>query len=588
MPSARKNFYVVTKGRVPGIYDTWTEAAAQKDDLPDAIYEGFETYAQAREVWDKAVDKGWVKRCNPDAGAKGKKGSPSRRPLGASSSCSAIEDARTTTMNTPPSTEWYVVTRGIKPGVYSTWREASQYVTNVIGALYDPFESELEALRAFTTASVQGQIEVVDRDGHLLHGPPRYQPPAQEFTPPATPVKSEPNDFRLDHDYHAPEPEMAGMLGQMSISAAPSRSSDSLSYVTASPAPSYASPSATYYRRETKQAVPSPQGISQYHSLPATRLPSPERSKPIQRATSDRAIEDSTPRHSPSAHRTVRATVGAPDDLEDFPADGCRVLIPRNQPVLSPLSTSGISLRSVDGPRAESYVSAPSPRKSSSRTSTRHLDSPQAFSAVGSPSPVIISKSPSVGSPSVRATPAGSPAIRNPSVRATPAGSPATIRNPSVRATPAGSPATIRNPSVKTTPVGTPSLRILSTMGSSPTTDSPSRHETDVEISPGARRSPSTLSSAIESPSIRSTPGSEMSHGNAILTSPLPFDIRNGTSMFSGDHCSPRIRSRVASPSSPQGLGLTPAPSLQSVYEPVFDPRSPVSKKVSVPETAMK
>lgn len=43
----------------------------------------------------------------------------------------------------------YVVWRGVQPGVYSTWAEASQHVSGYPGAKYKSFESRAEAEAAF-------------------------------------------------------------------------------------------------------------------------------------------------------------------------------------------------------------------------------------------------------------------------------------------------------------------------------------------------------------------------------------------------------------------------------------------------------
>lgn len=44
---AKKKFYVVKKGKVPGIYSTWDECKAQVDGYPGAIYKGFVTKEEA-------------------------------------------------------------------------------------------------------------------------------------------------------------------------------------------------------------------------------------------------------------------------------------------------------------------------------------------------------------------------------------------------------------------------------------------------------------------------------------------------------------------------------------------------------------
>lgn len=50
---AKKNFYVVRKGRVPGIYSTWDECKAQTDGFAGADYKGFETEEEAKKYFDE-------------------------------------------------------------------------------------------------------------------------------------------------------------------------------------------------------------------------------------------------------------------------------------------------------------------------------------------------------------------------------------------------------------------------------------------------------------------------------------------------------------------------------------------------------
>ncbi len=44
---------------------------------------------------------------------------------------------------------WYVVTVGARPGIYTNWKEAKQYVDGYSGALYKKYHSQEEAEDAF-------------------------------------------------------------------------------------------------------------------------------------------------------------------------------------------------------------------------------------------------------------------------------------------------------------------------------------------------------------------------------------------------------------------------------------------------------
>ena len=46
---AKKKFYVVVKGRQPGLFHNWDETKAQVNGFPDAIFKGFSTMEGAKE-----------------------------------------------------------------------------------------------------------------------------------------------------------------------------------------------------------------------------------------------------------------------------------------------------------------------------------------------------------------------------------------------------------------------------------------------------------------------------------------------------------------------------------------------------------
>lgn len=46
---AKKKFYIVVKGRQPGLFHTWDETKEQVNGFPDAIFKGFSTMEGAEE-----------------------------------------------------------------------------------------------------------------------------------------------------------------------------------------------------------------------------------------------------------------------------------------------------------------------------------------------------------------------------------------------------------------------------------------------------------------------------------------------------------------------------------------------------------
>lgn len=54
---AKKRFYAVKNGRVPGVYPTWDEAKAQVDGFSGAVYKGFTTEVEARTYMNNDTDQ---------------------------------------------------------------------------------------------------------------------------------------------------------------------------------------------------------------------------------------------------------------------------------------------------------------------------------------------------------------------------------------------------------------------------------------------------------------------------------------------------------------------------------------------------
>lgn len=55
--NSKKKYYVVWKGRIPGIYQTWAEAKEQIDKFENAVYKAFTNSEQAREAFEEDYRK---------------------------------------------------------------------------------------------------------------------------------------------------------------------------------------------------------------------------------------------------------------------------------------------------------------------------------------------------------------------------------------------------------------------------------------------------------------------------------------------------------------------------------------------------
>ena len=57
MPAQRRKFYVVWKGRKPGIYPSWEEAKRQVEGFPNARYRAFDSLEEARRAFARDADE---------------------------------------------------------------------------------------------------------------------------------------------------------------------------------------------------------------------------------------------------------------------------------------------------------------------------------------------------------------------------------------------------------------------------------------------------------------------------------------------------------------------------------------------------
>ncbi|KAH8102762.1 hypothetical protein DFH11DRAFT_1735401 [Phellopilus nigrolimitatus] len=66
-------------------------------------------------------------------------------------------------------TRWYVITAGLRTGVFNDWLEAGRYVSGVTGAIYKGYDSEEEATDAFNEAVRAGHVRVVPDINNILN-----------------------------------------------------------------------------------------------------------------------------------------------------------------------------------------------------------------------------------------------------------------------------------------------------------------------------------------------------------------------------------------------------------------------------------
>ena len=109
----KPKFYVVWKGRTPGVYRTWEQCQRQTAGVQGAKFKSFPTYAEAMAAFE-----------HPEL----HKNKPSDK---------------------PKKTMYYVVWSGHEPGIYTNWNEAKAQIEGANRPLYKSFGSKELAEKAY-------------------------------------------------------------------------------------------------------------------------------------------------------------------------------------------------------------------------------------------------------------------------------------------------------------------------------------------------------------------------------------------------------------------------------------------------------
>ncbi|ROW07367.1 hypothetical protein VMCG_03830 [Cytospora schulzeri] len=151
-------WYAVQKGRQPGLYRTWEDCAAQVKGFPGARFKGCGCVelgtAQERQwalddsdtvvVLLLLITEAWIfSACQECQWALDDSAAFVAE---ASSLFGAAAAALSTLPTSSPSSKFYAVATGRKPGVYLTWRECEAQVRGFVGARYKSFASRDDAV----------------------------------------------------------------------------------------------------------------------------------------------------------------------------------------------------------------------------------------------------------------------------------------------------------------------------------------------------------------------------------------------------------------------------------------------------------
>ncbi|KAJ7097100.1 hypothetical protein B0H15DRAFT_945771 [Mycena belliarum] len=135
---AKKAAYTVFCGRETGVFRTWAEASAQVTGASCSIYRGYCTVDEARDAFAYAVAHHW-----PSMDLS------SFNPLNGSEPFDNDND------------KWYVVYKGITPGVYRSHLECQLNTVGISKALHESVHGRDTAMEKYARAVRQGEVSFI-------------------------------------------------------------------------------------------------------------------------------------------------------------------------------------------------------------------------------------------------------------------------------------------------------------------------------------------------------------------------------------------------------------------------------------------
>ncbi|KAJ7617993.1 hypothetical protein FB45DRAFT_1034231 [Roridomyces roridus] len=147
--------YVVFRGHHVGLVPTWPQCSQATQQFRFSLFQGYQSSTVAAAAFDYALDHGWVSTQatlatvpvprasvpGPIAVATGPEPAPlSRR---------AVDDL------------WYIVYRGVHPGIFPTFLECALNVLGYEGAVHESVHTFAEAQAKFARAQRGGEVVVL-------------------------------------------------------------------------------------------------------------------------------------------------------------------------------------------------------------------------------------------------------------------------------------------------------------------------------------------------------------------------------------------------------------------------------------------
>ncbi|KAJ7430147.1 hypothetical protein B0H11DRAFT_2247749 [Mycena galericulata] len=145
----KKAAYTVFYGNPSGVFLTWDEAAAAVRGVKGSIFRGYATVPDAHAAYAYARARGWTRSLNgPVEPSMAALPSPSQ-PLDSVNPLHGTDALNET---------WYIVYRGIRPGVYHSFLEVMLNTSGLSNTLYDSVTGRAEAFALFAQAQEDGNV----------------------------------------------------------------------------------------------------------------------------------------------------------------------------------------------------------------------------------------------------------------------------------------------------------------------------------------------------------------------------------------------------------------------------------------------
>ncbi|TRM63044.1 hypothetical protein BD626DRAFT_368110, partial [Schizophyllum amplum] len=150
--------YVVFIGRVAGVYTTWPECKAQVNGVKHNSYQGYPSVSEARAAFDVARRRGLTFSCSNATATVGRQ--ISQTPMSSADLALGLAflDDDASVAIAPHGHLWYVVFKGVQPGVYRTYNEVVLGTTGLAGAEHGSYRSREDAIAAFKVALGEGKV----------------------------------------------------------------------------------------------------------------------------------------------------------------------------------------------------------------------------------------------------------------------------------------------------------------------------------------------------------------------------------------------------------------------------------------------